>query len=500
MPRKGKRSRAQKVRWSRLNLADPAPLSPSTSDHQILIMPETPPQTSQLWKMENAPTPAHSPAYKVLKIQTPPQSKNLWMTSRERGPDAPTCPRSPVEKLPTWPHVEPHIEEPQQRSKPIFSVRASHSQSDHRYHVFSRNHQCTCIALTFLAYHSEGSQFNTANLDRVLEMGDSLYVGIKNQLLLEDRFVHDHLTVEEMPQQVVLDNNVYNVHLSSVRCGLLKAQEGRPGGWLPLDEQLESLSTDVTHAVLIVSPECIALFRDRSRRYGVFDSHSRNARGLPYPDGTAIMLTFCHLSDLTNHLYRLFNNRGTHASYEFVPVSFHSVDKSSECHGRPDDVENTQSPPAVPPPESCVTKQLIESNVEVLELETMAKTQETKSDDTSDVSQRQDDVEFQDAVEKFSKLSKERRRKALRKTTTNTKSVDKSTSAQETNSRNKYEKRKYAHCSDFRMKRLKAMKMKYVQDSQHRQQKLLSAADPCLRPKKKLYRLRRYKTDLDFQT
>ncbi|KAK0155178.1 hypothetical protein N1851_002503 [Merluccius polli] len=143
MPRKGKRSRAQKVRWSRLNLADAAPLSPSTSDHQILIMPETPPQTSQLWKMENAPTPTHSPAY----------------------------------KLPAWPHEEPHIEEPQRRSKPIFSVRASHSQSDDRYHVFSRNHQCTCIALTFLAYHSEGSQFNTANLDRVLGMGDSLYVG-----------------------------------------------------------------------------------------------------------------------------------------------------------------------------------------------------------------------------------------------------------------------------------------------------------------------------------
>ena len=293
-------------------------------------------------------------------------------------------------------------------------------------------------------------------------MGDSLYVGIKNQLMLEDRFVHDHLTVEEMPQQVVLDNNVYNVHLSSVRCGLLKAQEGSPGGWLPLDVQLESLSTDVTHAVLIVSPECIAVFRDRSGRYGVFDSHSRNARGLPYPDGTAIMLTFCHLSYLINHLYRLFNNRGTHASYEFVPVSFHSVDKSSECHGRPDDVENTQSPPAVPSPESCVTKQLIESSVEVLELETMAQTQETKSDNTSDVSQRQDDVEVQDAVEKFSKLSKERRRKALRKTTTNTKSVDKSTPAQETNSWKKYEKKKYAHCSHFRMKRLKAMKMKYA--------------------------------------
>ncbi|KAE8277868.1 hypothetical protein D5F01_LYC24093 [Larimichthys crocea] len=198
MPRKGKRSRAQKLRWTAVNLADPAPLSPTTSDHWAQMVPQTPPSTSQLWKMENAPTPTNSPAYKVLKIQTPPQSKYRWMTSEERGLDAPTCPRSPAEK---------------------------------------------------------------------------------------------------------------------------------------------ALSTDVTHAILIVTPECIAVFSDRSGRYGVFDSHSRNARGLPYPDGTAIMLTFGHLSDLINHLHKLFNERGTHATYEFVPISFHSVDNPIECHGQPDDVE-----------------------------------------------------------------------------------------------------------------------------------------------------------------
>ncbi|KAE8291444.1 hypothetical protein D5F01_LYC11049 [Larimichthys crocea] len=345
------------------------------------------------------------------------------------------------------------------------------------------------MALTFLAYHSEGSQFNTANLDRVLEMGDSLYVGIKNQLLLEDRYVQDHLTVEEMPQQVVTDNNVYEVRMSLIRCGHLKAQEGNPVGFLPLDAQLQALSTDVTHAILIVTPECIAVFSDRSGRYGVFDSHSRNARGLPYPDGTAIMLTFGHLSDLINHLHKLFNERGTHATYEFVPISFHSVDNPIECHGQPDDVE--KSPPAVHPPEICVKKQLTESNMEVPQLKTMARTQETKSDDTTDVPQRQDDVEVQDEVQKLSKLSKQQRRKVLRRT--------RSTKT-ETTSRNEYEKNKYAHCSDIRMKRLKAMKTKYARDSRHRQQKLLSAAGPCLRAKKRLYSLRRYMTDLDFQT
>ncbi|XP_036962651.1 formin-like protein 7 [Acanthopagrus latus] len=75
------------------------------------------------------------------------------------------------------------------------SIRASHSQSDMRYRKFSRNHQCTCMSLTFLAYQNEGCQFNTAALDRVLAKGDSLYVGVKQQLIWEKRFRSDHLAV-----------------------------------------------------------------------------------------------------------------------------------------------------------------------------------------------------------------------------------------------------------------------------------------------------------------
>lgn len=65
----------------------------------------------------------------------------------------------------------------------VLSVQASHCQSDARYDIFSRNHQCTCVALTFLAYHSEGTLFTQPDLDRVLEEGDALYVGFKMQLI-----------------------------------------------------------------------------------------------------------------------------------------------------------------------------------------------------------------------------------------------------------------------------------------------------------------------------
>ncbi|KAL3993414.1 DNA-repair protein complementing XP-A cells [Sarotherodon galilaeus] len=115
-------------------------------------------------------------------------------------------------------------------------VSASHCQSDERYAEFSRNHQCTCNALTFLAYLNEEHQFNTARLDKVLEQGDALYCWIKTNLQQERRYTQDHLTMEDLPKEVHADINVYSVKMDNIR----------------------------------------------------------SAAGLPQPNGTAVMLTFTH--------------------------------------------------------------------------------------------------------------------------------------------------------------------------------------------------------------
>lgn len=113
-------------------------------------------------------------------------------------------------------------------------------------------------------------------------------------------------------------------------CGLVKANDSSPVGFLTLAQQMESLRSDVSHAFIIIDPECIAVFRDPSGRFGVFDSHSRDAQGLPSYGGTAIMSTFSQLSDLIGHLHQLFADRGTFASYEFVPVTFELVQQPAK--------------------------------------------------------------------------------------------------------------------------------------------------------------------------
>ncbi|XP_043966477.1 uncharacterized protein LOC122827645 [Gambusia affinis] len=267
-------------------------------------------------QMEGAPRETTTPARRQARSPVPPMdveapAESSSVPQEDHVRDG-SCQASAL---------EPGISGP-----PVLSVSASHSQADKRYAAFSRNHQCTCMALTFLAYHNEGLQFDTVLLDRVIEKGDQLYVGVKQQLISDGTFRDDHLTFEEMPDHVLTDRNIYAVHTTGLRVGHVFAGSGSPQGsrqlGLPLALQLECLSENVTHAFLLVTPECIAVFRDRSGRFGVFDSHSRNSAGLPHSSGTAIMMTFCKLSDMVNHLLKLFRNRGPNATYEFVPVGF----------------------------------------------------------------------------------------------------------------------------------------------------------------------------------
>ncbi len=280
----------------------------------------------------------------------------------------------------------------------VLSVQASHCQSDVRYDVFSRNHQCTCVALTFLANHSEGIMFKMPDLDRVLEEGDALYVGIKMQLITEGRFHQDLLTMDEVPLSVSTLNQTYYVQKSDVMMGYLRARgtPSREGWWIPLPERLQCLSTDVSHALLMVSPECIAVFRDRSGRYGFFDSHSRTADGLPHPtgDGTAVILTFTHLSDMTDRILQLFWERSDEAGYEFMPVSFETGQQSGQLPSLSVCEQASQVISALPESGTNV-------GAKVNLVGSGAKNQE-----------------------KIDKINKQRRRKEMHKTTDSTKNVE----------------------------------------------------------------------------
>ncbi|XP_019209146.1 uncharacterized protein LOC109197823 isoform X2 [Oreochromis niloticus] len=422
----------------------PARLSLETQDRPTSLCspgPKTAPASLSL-ETQNRPTSLCPPGSKIS--DTRPPAKRVWATD-----DFHTASNSPPKK-PFHNTNEQLLTEELQRNavQHFWCVSATHCQSDERYTEFSRNHQCTCNALTFLAYLNEEHQFNTARLDKVLEQGDALYCWIKTNLQQERRYTQDHLTMEDLPKEVHADINVYSVKMDNIRYGYLKAEDKtyqRKGWWLPLASRLVCLSTDVNYALLMVSPQCIAVFRDKSGRYGLFDSHSRSAAGLPQPNGTAVMLTFTHVNDLITHLHNLFQNQGRYARYEFVPVSFKRVSTHNE-----QPAQSTQATPGatatspqnepqitnptvqVPQPESAQTYMTMLESALNPQQDKMASNQicehqlETSVDPTSNIqTEQQENLELNNERDKVidkppqkarnvCRLNKRRRGKAIR--------------------------------------------------------------------------------------
>ncbi|XP_042073265.1 uncharacterized protein LOC106633021 isoform X3 [Haplochromis burtoni] len=528
MPRKNKRSQAQKKRWKPLDLVDPAvpmltghnqdeAVSSFPSDQQIAparLSLETQDRPTSLCSpgiktaparlslvTENRPTSLCPPGSKIS--DTRPPAKRVWATD-----DFHTASNSQPKKPFHDTNEDLLTEELQSNTvQPFWSVSATHCQSDERYTEFSRNHQCTCNALTFLAYLNEEYQFNTVILDKVLEQGDALYCWIKTNLLQEKRYTHDHLTMEDLPKELHTDTNVYSVKIDDISYGYLEAAENSPQRtewWLPLASRLVCLSTDVNFALLMVSPECIAVFRDKSGRYGLFDSHSRSAAGLRQPNGTAVMLTFTHVNDLITHVHNLFQNQGKYARYEFVPVSFKTVSSHTEPPG-----QSTQATPGATATSSTQNDepQITNPTAQMPEPES-AKTHMTMLDNTLN---SPDDkmAKTPRTARNVSKLNKRQRKKAIRQAQTSqreyVKAKDKSSTeevAKKTNKR-RHERERYASCREFRMKRLQAMKTQYAENYHYRKQRLLSAkkyyANPHIQEKVKACKVKRYQSDRHFQ-
>ncbi|CAI5660898.1 unnamed protein product [Oreochromis niloticus] len=566
MPRKNKRSQAQKKRWKPLDLVDPAvpmltghnqdeAVSSFPSDQQTapaglsletkdrptsLCSPgtkQTAPASLSL-ETQNRPTSLCPPGSK--SSETRPPAKRVWATD-----DFHMASNSPPKKPFHNTNEELLTEELQSNAVQHFwCVSATHCQSDERYTEFSRNHQCTCNALTFLAYLNEEHQFNTARLDKVLEQGDALYCWIKTHLQQERRYTQNHLTMEDLPKEVHADINVYSVKMDNIRYGYLKAEDKtyqRKDWWLPLASRLVCLSTDVSYALLMVSPQCIAVFRDKSGRYGLFDSHSRSAAGLPQPNGTAVMLTFTHVNDLITHLHNLFQNQGRYARYEFVPVSFkrlstHNEQPAQSTQATPgatgtspqnDEPQITNPTVQVPQPESAQTYMtMLESALNPQE-DKMASNQicehqlETSVDQTSNIqTEQQENLELNNERDKVidkppqkarnvCRLNKQRRGKAIRQAQKShkqhVKAKEKSSSEDLAKKINKkrHEKERYACFPEFRMKKLQAVKTQYAQNCHRHKQKLLSAKDyyanPHIQEKIKARNVKRYKNDPHFQ-
>ncbi len=250
----------------------------------------------------------------------------------------------------------------------MLSVKASHCQTDARYSVYSRGSQCTCNSLMFLAVHNERNELQSFDLDGILQKGDAVYTSVKRALQSKGKFVGNFLNFDELPNTIVARSRCYNILKHPQRFGFLRDIPAL-GNYENLENTLQCLRADVSDALLLCAGSCIVVFRDRSGRFGYFDSHCRSIYdalllcagscivvfrdrsgrfgyfdshcrsiyGMPADEvtGTAVFLTFHQLPDLVDWLLLLFQglfDLRDQEEFELLPVSFISMMTESCVH------------------------------------------------------------------------------------------------------------------------------------------------------------------------
>ena len=166
-------------------------------------------------------------------------------------------------------------------------------------------------------------------LDKVLCEGDALYQTVISKLKSDGKFVHQLLSLEEIPDEFEVEIGKFTLEKFQIQSGpLVDTQDlGLP----TLHEVLQSAFLFVSSGLLTIGAICSAVFK-KNGLYIFFDSHSHGENGLSSSDGASSLITFSNLNDLITYMYAFYDSLklDTSLQYDFLPINVtKSEDKQS---------------------------------------------------------------------------------------------------------------------------------------------------------------------------
>ena len=179
--------------------------------------------------------------------------------------------------------------------------------------------QCTAVAFTFLMYSVFISieHWTPDDLTEAIHRGTLLHT--RQQQLLYSELEHVYLQHNDLPTNV----NIFTLNLqvelyADMFYGVISQD---PLTYIPCASNIESaIEVGITlsdHMILTMGTTTVAIIHDEGLFF-LADSHSRDANGMPCPEGTAVVLTFTCISDLLAYLRNLYSTM----PFNLTPVSF----------------------------------------------------------------------------------------------------------------------------------------------------------------------------------
>ena len=210
--------------------------------------------------------------------------------------------------------------------------------------------QCTCNVLMFMVLAKEKAvdNWNTEDMDRLLDYGTELYS------MLQIHTTEDYLLIDELPEYIQWNDCTYRKTVEGTYGGSLSMMTSNiDGQQFSLDDALHQaslLQTLMYVTIGSVTPSyTVGLLRQGTAFY-LFDSHSRDSKGLCCASGEAVLLTFTTLHDVAAHLRELARSLGIpHDAFEVVPVTVTKLDDDlnmdlSDMTAAPDEQQPPDSP------------------------------------------------------------------------------------------------------------------------------------------------------------
>ena len=193
------------------------------------------------------------------------------------------------------------------QSRPTISIENVIQGSFHQSHPrFGRTPgvQCACNSLFALCWSQVKtvSRWNKSDLNHVLTEGDLLYKSLN---------VVDMLTADDLPRSIVMCNIEFLVDFLELKTEIAHLRNGEPF----LRRSVPNTGDEFMFS-LFMGGFTTALMKHHNHFY-LFDSQSRDLRGLSVADGTSALMKFSDLFEVQNYIQDFYLECHSKEQYYF---------------------------------------------------------------------------------------------------------------------------------------------------------------------------------------
>ena len=203
---------------------------------------------------------------------------------------------------------------------------ANFNQSSNCLPSEARGRQCVPNCLIFLMFvkdHKNIHTIQTSHLNEIMFAGSLLYCAMREFKII----VHDFVDPVDLPQCITLKHKIFYIKNKGCLSGYFSEVDRTD--YLNIHTLKSAFAAALTHLrhkyfILLFNSMSVAVFCQQSYFY-IFDSHSRDDKGLSCPDGFCVLGSVYTLDALCDHVVQVANSSGAN-SEGLEPFSLHIID------------------------------------------------------------------------------------------------------------------------------------------------------------------------------